>query len=230
MARKGGSKSKNRSLTSRKTKFKDVSSAMLDNAYSKKSGAVAADPPKAGFDTQVPRKMREMMWAMQRAKDKEAGKHVAWRAHREDLPRPERVRPAKKRKGDHAEDTPPSRDAADGAGASVVEPDAKQKRAKVASNGPVSEVHDAVQQKHARASTSSKPIDFERSKAPKFGATNMAPPEIRVGGQLKKKLLQQQAKADLIARQRDDAMKAYAAAKLARRQGQQPRGQPDDRL
>ena len=234
MARKGAHK---RTLTSRKTRFKNVSSAKLDAPLSH-----MPDPPKAGFEMHMPRKMREMQLAMQRVKDREAGIHVEWRAHREDLPRPQQPKNwNKKRKAEdpataasgtvHADATLQSRGDADALGGRANKPNSelKSKKAKKAKGAVgvgavgVGAVVAGSNLKHS-SQQSSRPIEGLRG--PRFGETNAAPPTLLVGGQLKKmvaKRAQQQkhgagAMID-IARQREQAIKAYAMAKAARREG-----------
>lgn len=227
MSRKGNQRTKSkkgRSLSSRKKRLKDVSSALLESEpYHRRQGTQMAEPPKHDFETQLPRKMREMMQAVQRAKDKEAGRRVEWRAHREDMPKPKQPS-SRKRKHEQADMSPDTAGGYGDSAANVSDVKRIRKRPQDAADGAGAAVpHGNDEQYLPRPSSkeSSKPIDFVRSKAPRFGETNVAPPDIRVGGQLKKKLQEQRVaaqKADIIARQREAAIKAYAAAKAARRE------------
>ena len=233
MARKGGHKGKSRTLTSRKTRFKDVSAAKLDTPFSH-----MAEPPKAGFEMHMPRKMREMQLAMQRVKDREAGIRVEWRAHREDLPRPQQPRNwNKKRKAEdvataasgtiHADAALPSRGDADAFGGRASRPNSELKSKKAKKAIDAASVGAVVAGSDLKHSSQQSSRLVEGVRGPRFGETNAAPPVLLVGGQLKKKMVAQRAKQQKhgggamidIARQREQAIKAYAMAKAARREG-----------
>jgi len=235
--RKASDKGKSRSLTSRKTRFKDVSAAQFENtSFHREVPVLSAEPPKAGFETQVPRRMREMQRAMQIAKDREAGKQVTWRAHREDLPRPPHQARQKKKKrkaeadapapesaeGESAAGPSPHADAASATGEGTARRNNKRQRTADSTSELSVAAVGRASPKHAQAAGSK--LEFVRSKRTKFGETNTAPPDIRVGGQLRKKLEQRSAaaalKANEVARQREAAIQAYAAAKAARREQQ----------
>ena len=230
-------KGKSRTLTSRKKHFKDVTSATLENtAYHRDRFGQVADAPKKNFDAQVPRKMREMMQAMQRMKDREAGKQVQWRAHREDVPRPNQPKFNKKRKAEAAPSNPD--DGKQPRDDDEAESSADKKRQKSTKQAPLPPPavaallrggsssgadKSAQQQKQQRPG---KPTEFAKAKAAKFGSTNDAPPDLRIGSQLKKQMMKQRAKEAMLIQQREVAVAAYANAKKARRE-EQPQSAED---
>ena len=141
MARKTSQRKRSgekRSLTARKTHFKNVSNAMLENtSFHREASVLNAEPLKKGFETHVPRKVREMRAAMQRVKDMEAGKHVAWRPHREDVPKPkhERVPKRKRAEAGAAADVEGEEDAVDAAAPEKAWPSKKQRAMPVTEEG-----------------------------------------------------------------------------------------------
>ena len=232
MARKSSqrNKGKSRTLSSRR-RFKDFSTGMYENTAFEK-GQKGAEPPRKGFETHVPRKMREMQLAIQRVKDMEAGKQVHWPKSREDVPRPQQPRFKKQKKSAAADADDDAVPASSSSAPPQPEPSQKsqqpfqlpsqQKRKAESIDQPTS-----VDKKRPKLSTdSAKPVDFARAKPAKFGATNAAPPTLHVGGHFKKVMQQKKAmdldarKADALARQREKALTAYAAAKAARREKQ----------
>jgi hypothetical protein len=225
-----GRHKKSRSLASRK-RHKDVSGAMFENtSYHAQASAISGEAPKAGFETAVPRRVREMQRAMEQMADREAGKPSTWRpAHREDLPRPQQ------QKKQHASTKTQSsaRDFAAG------------DEARRPKEGAVSELagrdrtrgHDHVDTNLQRGKKRPKPEgsdeqpDLARedrnqkqrrpheataARVPKFGETNAAPPELLIGGNLKKMAARSAQQTAMLARQREQAIANYKKAKAAR--------------
>lgn len=240
-----GKKQRSQSLASRK-RAKDVSSAMFENtSFHAEAKGLLVDAPKKGYETAVPRKLLEMQKAMARVTDKQAGRTVTWRAHRESVPKPKSAnegnRPPKKMA--QQGDTPTAANAEVSRGGAVdsgnssggggiggeptIEslPRLKQPPPRQATpqGGDASQrtasARDAaalVGQKRAREGDRGGP---QRAK---FGETNAAPPTLLVGGRLKKQAQaarnSAQAREDALARQRAQVQAAYAQMKAARRQ------------
>lgn len=227
MARKSNQRKQSgqkRSLTARKTHFKSVSNYaanMENNDFHRGAGSLMAEPPKAGFETHIPRKVREMQAAMQRVKDMEAGKKVAWRAHREDVPRPKTERPQKRKRNAEDPATDKNEDAAaqtSGNAEAAVFSQQDRKRAEAVAE-PTAAI--AAAAKKLAGAIKKKPHDHVVEKRPRFGDTNAAPPTLQIGGQLKKKIAEQrvaQGKEARLSLQREQAIAAYAAAKAAKRE------------
>lgn len=183
-----------------------------------------AAPPKANFESHVPRKMREMQMAMQRVKDIEAGKKVTWRAHREDLPKPQHAK--NKRKAEAAASNVRPRYEDDATPADEQGPSKKQKKKQGMDDAAAPTTAAAAQ---GRALLATKALLAGREprvaapekKVARFGETNAAPPVLQISGRLQKQMLQQrsatQRAEDLQARQREQALKAYHAAKAQKR-------------
>lgn len=242
-----GKKKHNRSLTSRK-RAKDVSSAHIDNVYSKEK-MIADAVPRADFETALPRAVRNIQKSMQRLKDRESGVQTKPQYfYREDLPRSSNEPHRKKKKmkmaaGEQstatAEVQPAQIDGGDGQqqgkskhknkrkdpDAMPGETDVRYVSTEVADThtaGVGSRIHALGQALGAKKRRIGQAEDT-RVRVPRFGETNDAPPSLVIGGQLSKQIARvtgAASKMDAIARQRQIAIEAYAKAKAARREGE----------
>ena len=212
-----GRHAKSRSLASRKRE-KNMSGALLENAYRVDTKDVV--PFKASWDTQVPRKMRQMMHAVQLVQQGASAERRP--RHIEDTG--ER-RPSKKQRQQAQQQAQAQQAEAGAASGSerggaqhgpAPKPPAKKKRRRQeegggeAANerGPPQEPHAPVKPRKPKAEVA--------ARLPRFGETNAAPPELQIKGVLARKSPHKTAAADALAWQREAVLESYRAAKQRR--------------
>lgn len=231
-----------RSLASRK-KAKDVSMAILDNAFSK-ADRYLADAPKQDCETGLTRGAKEMQRTIQRMRDREAGIAKPQPVHREDLPKPPRKQDADQRgsKKGARPGKPAAVDASEsnggsmqtGGGARTMNDGAamdSSARARAPTVGPAGAAGGSSGAGSGGlgvvSGSKKRPRDHpEEPPRAKFGDTNTAPPTLLIGGNLSKQVAAARVaalKVDAIERQRETVLANYAKVKAARRDAQ--RGQ-----